>query len=299
MATGAITQRLGDNERRSQLVKVDFFRVIDQGVGRIEFRNALRAAMRSRGANRSREVFGERVDLYECHEDGAIIEGEIGRVRMNDTPAIANRDCSVAEIDLEDDQGIAERTAFLYDSHRSVLALHAKREAVSASRLAGYCDRFSPNNIDSFTLNPLLRTDATQKFNSMNVIKKVEVEYSRGAAVTFGNTDPSTRSFVRNLEELRGETLTVVVSSGRPKRNHLSLERVTNMVRTALTGRDEVVQKLTISGRNAGDEKLFIDLLEDRLRVAVEIQFRGRTASYEQRRRAVRRAYDDNLAMLG
>jgi hypothetical protein len=217
---------------------------------------------------------------------------------MNDTPAIANSDCSVAEIELEDDQGIAERTAFLYDSHRSALALHAKREAVSASRIAGYCDRFSPNDIESFSLNPILRPDAAQKFRSINVVKKVEVEYSRGAAGVIANPDPSTRSFVTNLQNLEGETMTVVVSSGRRRQNRLSLERVTSLIRTALTGRDEVVQKLTISGKNAGDENLFIDLLEDRLRVAIPIQFRGRTASYDQRRRAVRKAYEDNLPLL-
>jgi hypothetical protein len=92
--------------------------------------------------------------------------------------------------------------------------------------------------------------------------------------------------------------MTVVVSSGRRRQNRLSLERVTSLIRTALTGRDEVVQKLTISGKNAGDENLFIDLLEDRLRVAIPIQFRGRTASYDQRRRAVRKAYEDNLPLL-
>jgi hypothetical protein len=279
-------------------VNVDFYKVRDEGVGRIEFRNALRAAMMSRGANRSREVFGERVDLYECHESGSLIEGEIGRVRMNDTPAIANPDCSVAEIALEDDQGIAERTAFLYDSKLSVLALHVKREAVSASRIAGFCDRYSRNDIESFSLNPILRPDAAQKFRSMNVIKKVEVEYTRGAENVINNPDQSTRSFVRNLETLQGETLSVTVSSGRRKENRLSLERVRDLVRAALTGRDEAVQKLTISGRNAGDEKLFIDLLEDRLRVPLYIEFRGRIPSYDQRRRAVRHAYESNLPLF-
>jgi hypothetical protein len=297
MGTGLMV-RPSEAERHSQAVKVDFYKVRDEEVGRIEFRDALRGAMRLRGANRSRAVFGERVDLYECHEAGPIIEGEMGRVRMNDTPAIANRDCSIAEIDLEDDQGIAERTAFLYDSRLSILALHAKREAVSASRIAGFCDHFSGNKTASFSLNPVLRPDAAQKFRSMAVIKKVEVEYSRGAEDFIAEPDPSTSSFVRNLGSLQGETLTVTVSAGRPKENRLSFERASALVRTALTGRDEVVQKLTISGRNAGDEKLFIDLLEDRLRVPVSIQFRGRIPSYDQRRRAVRHAYESNLPLL-
>ena len=298
MGTALTAPVRGNAERRSQTVKVDFYKVRDEGIGRIEFRNALRAAMRLHGVNRSRDVWGERVDLYVCHESGSIIEGEIGRVRMNDTPAIANRDCSVNEISLDDGQGIAERTAFLYDSQRAVLALHAKREAVSASRIAGFCNHFSGNEIESFSLNPILRTDAEQKFRSMDVIKKVEVEYFRGAGDIIANSDISTSSFVRSLETLQGETLTVAVSSGRKKRNRLSLGHVRELIQTALTGRDEVVRKLTISGRNASDEALFIDLLEDRLRTPVLIEVRGRTASYEQRRRAVRRAYESNLSLL-
>jgi hypothetical protein len=287
-----------ETQRSRQTVKIDFFKLQDEAGGRIEFQNALRAASRSHGRNRSRVVFGERVDLYECHETGSIIEGEIGRIRMNDTPAIANSDCTFAEIALDDDQGIAERTAFLFDSNLSVLVLHSRKEAVSASRIAGFCDKFAGHNIDSFLLRPLLRGDATKKIRSMNVVKKVEVEYVRGAADAITNPDASTRSFVRNLENLQGETLSVTVSSGRKKENHLSFQTVTDLIRTALTGKDESVQKLTISGRNAGDERLFIDLLEDRLRVPVIIEFRGRSASYHQRRSAVRKAYDSNLPLL-
>lgn len=201
-------------------------------------------------------------------------------------------------IPLDDEQGIAERTAFLYDCRRGILVLHAKREAVGASRIAGFCNQFRGRDIEPFSLNPILRPNAERKFRSMRRVRKIEVEYSRGAQDAMPNPDSSTRSFVRGLADLEGETISVAVSAGRKRRNELSLDRVRDVVRTALTGREEVVHKLTVSGTGAGDEALIIDLLEDRLRANVSISFRGRTPSYEQRRVAVRQAHSAHVAEL-
>lgn len=279
-------------------MKVDFYRVDGADYGRVEFQNALVGAMSARGENRSRMVLGERIDLYVCERSDSIIEGEIGRVRMNDTPAIANPDCTVAEIPLDDDQGIAERTAFLYDCDRGILVLHAKREAASASRVAGFCNYFRGRDVEPFSLSPILRPNAERKFRSMQRVRKIEVEYSRGAQQAMPNPDSSTRSFVKGLADMEGETLFVAISAGRKRRSELSLERVREVVRTALTGREEVVRKLTVSGTGAGDEALLIDLLEDRLRANVAISFRGRTPSYEQRRVAVRKAHSSHTTEL-
>jgi hypothetical protein len=287
-----------DGGRNKQIVTVDFFRLQHDAGGSPTFLQALRHAMRCRGADRSAVVWGERIDLYSTREDDGIIEGEIGRVRMSNTPAIAGRDCTVKEIDLEDEEGITERTAFLFDSRRSVLAVHSRREAVSASRLCGYCDKFANNQVDTFVIEPILRADAQRRFDSMITIKKVEVEYTREAAGAIQQVDQSTQGFLQGLRNLDGQTLTVSVSSGRKKDNKLSLENVTSFVRTAFAGRNERVEKLTISGRNAGDEHLFVDLLEDRLRVKRAMEFRGRSASYEQRRTLLREIYDQNLPLL-
>lgn len=287
-----------DNEIRTQKFRVDFYRVQNGDLGRIEFQNALIGAMKERGANRSREVYGERIDLYDCNRSASTIEGEVGRVRMNDTPAIANQDCTVSEIPLEDDQGIAERTAFLYDSGLGVLALHSKREAVSASRIAGFCSFFKGRDVAPFSLDPILRRDAEQKFRSMQKIRKIEVEYAKETRSTISYPDSSTRSFVRGLTDLAGETLSITVSAGRKRSNTLSLENARAMIRTALNGKREAVKKLKISGTGAGDEILLIDLLEDRLRASTLINFRGRVPSYEQRRIAVRKLYSDNSAEI-
>ena len=284
--------------RTKQKINIDFYRVEELAGGRLGFRDALREAMRVRGRNRSCDVWGEPVGLFEGHENGSLMEGEIGRIRMTDTPAIGSRDCVLKEIDLEDDQGIAERTAFLYDSGRGVLALHARREAVSASRLCGYCDVFAKNRDETFTLTPILRPDVQQQFRSMNVIKKVDVKFSRAAEATLVDADQSTRSFVRGLANLNGSTLSIVVSSGKGGENRLSFQNATDLIRNAFRQRDESVERLVVSGRNAGDQGLVLDLLEARLRDKRSIEFRGRSASYEQRRAIVRRSYESNLPFL-
>jgi hypothetical protein len=280
-------------------MNIDFFRVEDLAGGRIGFRNALREAVRARGRNRSCIVWDEPVGLFEGHEDGNLIEGEVGRIRMTDTPAIGSRECVLEEIELDDDQGIAERTAFLYDSGRGVLALHVRREAVSASRLCGYCDVFARNTTETFTLLPILRDDVQEQFRSMNVIKKVDVKFSRAAQTTLVDADQSTRSFVRALNNLNGSTISVTVASGAGAEKRLSFEGASDLIRNAFRQRNGSVERLVVSGRNAGDQGLVLDLLEARLRDKRTIEFRGRSASYEQRRATVRRAYESNLPLFG
>ena len=119
------------------------------------------------------------IGLFEIQRHLNIFEGELARIRMTDTPSIGSHDCVLNEIELAEDQGIAERSAFLFDAPRGVLAIHARREAVSASRLGGYCDTYARNTDDRFEVNPLLRQDAEQKLRSMNVIKKINVQYTR------------------------------------------------------------------------------------------------------------------------
>ena len=53
-----------------------------------------------------------------------------------------------------------------------------------------------------------------------------------------------------------------------------------------------------VTGRNAADERLVLDLLESRLRAVKPVEIRGRSASYEQRRTAIREAYDEFLPIL-
>jgi len=279
-------------------MNIDFFRVEDVAGGRIGFRDAMREALRVRGRNRSCMVWGEPVGLFEGHEDGNLIEGEVGRIRMTDTPSIGSRECVLEEIPLNEEQGIAERTAFLYDSGRRVLVIHARREAVSAARLCGYCDVFARNSVETFTLVPILRSDVQNQFKSMNVIKSVDVKFSKASQTTLAGADISTKSFVTGLSNLNGATLHVTVSAGAGKEKRLSFQNAYNLIENALRQREDSVERLVVSGRNAGDQRLVLDLLEARLRVKRQVEFRGRSATYEQRRSNVRRAYESNLPLL-
>jgi hypothetical protein len=286
------------SQRSTQAMNIDFYRIQDDAGGPTAFRDALIEAMRARGRNRSALVAGERIDLYECTRQGSLIQGEFGRVRLNDVPAIADEECGVSEIALQETEGVTERTAFLLDVERAVLVVHSRREAASASRIAGYCDRFANNRADTFFLKPLLRADAEGRFRSMVAFKRIDVEYTRSALDVQRTADAPTRSFLTGLNQLDGQTITVGVSSGQKKADHLSYENVQSVIRTAMASPQERVLKLEVSGRGRADEALFVDLLEDRLRVKKNVGFIGRSPSYETRREAVRSAYDENLEKL-
>ncbi len=284
--------------RHTQKLNIDFFQVGSSGGGKTAFRNALIEAARVPGRHRACLVWGEMVGLFEIRRDQHLFEGEVARIRMTDTPSIGSHDCVLNEIELTEDQGIAERSAFLFDSTSGVLAIHARREAVSASRLGGYCDVYVRNTEDRFEVNPLLRQDAEQKLRSMNIIKKINVQYTRNADGGFANPDQATQSFARTVRTLGASTMDVAISSGKGNEPRLSFDSAAALVSTALRGRGEAVEKLVVTGRNAADERLVLDLLESRLRATKPVEFRDRSASYEQRRRAIREAYEEFLPIL-
>lgn len=287
-----------DDVRVRQGMNIDFFRVQDDAGGPAAFMLALGSAFRAQGPNRIAGVWGEPIGLYNTTRRDGLFIGEIGRIRMSGIPALANPDCTLEDLDVRDDQGVAELTAFIYDSRNACLVLHSRREAVSASRFAGYCDAFAGNREEIFVLKPILRRDAARRYRSMTTIKTLDVEYVRGAADALADPDQSTRGVLRTMRDIDPETLTISASSGRKKANKLSFEHVTEMVRTAMTSREETVKKLVVSGAGAGDERLVVDLIEERLRYYDVIDVRGRSTSFEQRIAVVNDAHVHNLPLL-
>jgi hypothetical protein len=282
--------------RSNQWFNIDFFRIGPSAGGQVQFRNALREMIARPGAGRSVFLRDGRVDFHHGHEDGAIIEGEIGRVRTHDTPSIACGDCSVREIDLEDDQGITERTAFLFDCQRGALVLHSRREALSASRICELLDQVAQNRDEFFEYSVILNPSAEADYERMKTIREVSVSYTNGAQ-NIQKPDRTTLGFLRSMASVQPEVLTVTMSAQSTKKSHLSIRAARQFIAKAMSVSEDGVDAISVRGF-VGDNIRTIDLIEDRLRMSVKEEVRGRNASYEQRRRIVRNAYEAKQALL-
>lgn len=282
--------------RSNQWFNIDFFRIGPSAGGPLHFRDALREMIARPGAGRSILLREGRVDFHHGEESGVLIEGEIGRVRTHDTPSIACGDCSVREIELAEDQGITERTAFLFDRQRGVLVLHARREALSAFRVCELLDQVANNREEFFEPAVILNPSAGEDYERMQTIREVSVSYTNGAQ-NIRRPDRTTLGLLQSMSNIQPEVLTVTMSAQSTKQSHMSIAAVRQFIAKAMSVSEEGVNKINVRGY-VGDQIRAIDLIEDRLRVSVKEEVRGRNANFEQRRRIVRDAYETKKALL-
>lgn len=285
--------------RTRQYLKVDFFRVMPTAGGPSHFQASLRELLRRRGKNRIVQIRQGRVDLHACKETGSLIQGEFGRVRMYDIPSIAKADSSISEITLAPEEGVTERTAFLFDVTTGVLAIHSRREAASASQIAAVCDAIGQNKEQFFELALILNPQAQARYNRMDQIHSVSVSYTAEAENTIKRPDSTTQEFLRGLSQAGGSQIDITISVPASKGTRLNFDIIRNLVNKANTAKQEGVNQLKISGRANGDERLAVDLIKDRLRAVVPVVVLGSSASYEQRSLAVLQSYQANKALIG
>jgi hypothetical protein len=280
-----------------QRINVDFYKVEkNAGGGPTAFKDALKDLIARKGSYRRLVVSGERIDVHHLLQTNNIFEGEFGRLRSHDVPSIATKECDTKDIDLHDDELITERTAFLYDATKNVLAVHVKREGVSPSKIADVCDEIMKNAIKGhyFELLILLTPDAKQRFDSISRFKSFSVKYDSSAQSSIPHPDKTTKHYLDSLNDVNGGQIQITVRNiPRQKDSWLSFP----VVRGLLTKAEGAagVKQLKVTGRDAGDEKLAIDLIEDRMRNSKTIKVVGQSASYEQRRLAVRECYEEKL----
>lgn len=282
---------------REVTVRVDFYKLADRE-DHIRFESTLDKASLLPKNSRTLVVGKERVILCSLKKSGTRYEGEIARLRMTETPAIGDLQGELEDIPLRPDQGIAERTAFLFESTSQILAIHAIREAVSASRLAGFCDLVEATS-EGYDFQPVIRKNTMNDFNHLSAIRKVEVKVSSvGAAAAAPLRDrESVKNYLRFREfaNLEVETISITLGVGRKQNRGMVRDSARDLVKSLLDHKDSLtVETLQVSGKQNGDEFVLLDLLHGRVREEISIKVRGRSASYTARAGAVAEAYEMN-----
>jgi hypothetical protein len=293
--------RTDAEQGRSFNVKVDFYKSAARADG-VRLESTLAKAMALPQNSRTLTVDKERIILIYISENSGRFEGEIARLRMTETPVIGDMRGHLEDIPLRPDQGIAERTAFLFDADTQILAIHAVREAVSASRLAGYCDNVEASQ-NGFVFEPLVSTSTIGDFNRLAAIRKVEIKIaSVGAAASAPAQDrASVKDYLRlrQFAGLEAETMTITLGMGMHRNGGMVRDAARGLIRGLLDHRVSLsVETLRVSGKDAGDEAVLLDLLQGRVREEVQIRVKGRSASYNQRAGAVSKAFESNLELF-
>jgi hypothetical protein len=120
-------------------IKIDFFKVTMPDDAAVTFEAHLDAIQQIplQDDARTRSLRGDPVRLQQLHHRAGCVEGDMVRTRMDSLPEKSNVDTGeLTPLDLREEEGLGEETAFLYDPPSRCLAIQRNRYSVSASALA-------------------------------------------------------------------------------------------------------------------------------------------------------------------
>jgi hypothetical protein len=272
---------------------VDFYQVAMPD-GAPEFGRLLREVIHLSARQRNAMVRDRHLRLQVLDSWHRCLEGEMIRIRMDDIPAIADLDGTIDALDLPESKGVGESAAFLYDPSTNVLAIQRNMHGVSAGACAGYFEQFVRTE-GFIELEPVMKEDEYRKLRSIDRARHLEVNIAHAHDARLRQGGGSTTDYARLAANYDAESIKVTISAGRSHKASLNTGRVVQDVRRlfGITREDnKTITKLVVSGRGAGDEVIFLDLLKGRLKTAIALDAGDyRTIPYDFRRGVVRQAF--------
>lgn len=222
------------------------------------------------------------------------MEGELMRIDMDEIPRKGKRTGEAQEIDLEDDEGIAEDTAFLFWPQRDILLLERNRRAVTGNAFARYFEKTN-NLAGPIILEPVIRAHGLRQLNNTRVARKILIKIAPlDNPEVFRESDTSTKQLATLARRFGSPHMTMELSMGHSK--GFLAEGWKGLIRDlrAVWSQDSTsIEKLVINGRTDDDEKTVFDLLKYRMEYIEEAEpYAGRRVSYSDRKDVLRRALE-------
>ena len=282
-------------------IRVDFYRV-DTKNSSILFEDVIQQiSILPPDETRNIEIRGFPIRLSQSSQRPNFWQGELIRIRMNDIPTKASLSGDIEPIDLDDDEGLGEETAFLYHIPTKVLMMQRNRLGVSASVFSRYCQRIC--NLDDYiAFDPILRGDVLVRLAQMHVVRKFELKVARVEDLNIlqgKNSGVDEILNIRNFFNAPNISLTVSVGNRRDMSLGNVVDTAISLFRFASENTGNV-KKIEVSGAEEDDSQTdIIDLLEYWIKEWVTIHpIEPRTVSYAERLQALEEAWNQRREEL-
>jgi hypothetical protein len=277
----------------STQLRIDFFRVVMPAEVTVRFEDLIRGVQNSADdETRNIDVRGAPIRMRKAEQRHDLWEADMTRIRMDALPVKAKISGEIERLIFDDDEGVGEETAFLYNPARQLLIVQRNWHGVSASNIARYFqDR---GRLEApISLQHILQEDAMERIGRMEVIRKLEVHMAPlGSPESLRKYGHGLSSMVDLLQEVQSPRATISLSMGRQP-GSLSLANVVRMIKDVFKGTHEDVEKVQVTGR-LDDEMQVIDLLDFRVQEVVDVDSdANRRLSYRTRIAALRQAWQN------
>ncbi|QGY40526.1 hypothetical protein GM415_10455 [Pseudodesulfovibrio cashew] len=199
-----------------------------------------------------------------------LIDGLLVKVRMDGIPPKKNITTGASSsIDLDEDEGLGEDTAFVYDPTLNVLVMQRNRMGVTASQFARYL--YDQYDLDEWVrLDPILVSGAYQRLAQLGVFRKLRVRVAPlGNNNVFRDQGHSVNRLVDLAEQFEAPVIDVTIGMGHQRQGSLSGNAIRRTIEelTGIRGeRNGAVTRIEVTGKDDDDsESCFIDLIEERM----------------------------------
>lgn len=290
---------------KTKIIRVDFYRIDSGGInGGFEALLAKIAGMPDNEARTFDVGFANPVRMGTIALHNRLWQGEVTRIRMDDVPIRASKKGPKRPIDLRDDEGVGEETAFLYDPKTRYLAIQRNRIGVSAHNLLYYISgvtEYGSAIIAELALDP----SVLQRLERLDSFRKVSLKVTGIDGGHPLQDVPSIGGVFKKAEDLRAPSVEISLGVGRGRSSPMVKERAKAFIRellrwASIAGVKEDVQYIEVSGKAPEDEPEIIDLIKERLTGEHEVTYaENRTIPYESRRNAVLAVYRKNFSAQG
>lgn len=233
------------------------------------------------------KIDNQPVRMTKIKQNGFVWSGDMVKIRMDYLPSKANIDGHLEPLDLDDDEGIGEENAFIYNSAYNVLIMQRNRHGVSATLFAYYLSKklsHLMSRTDEVELLPVVRPEGVENLNKLFEVRRFEVGFAYSGDLRNVIDSESITSGIQMIEQLQSMNGSFIFSMGR-KKGGMSLKEVIKAA-ISLYRNSNQVTRLKVSGlsTDSPDETIEYDVLEYRLKYkSVLTTNHRRELTYEQR----------------
>lgn len=256
------------------------------------------------------EIFGHPVCLDQFKQSGnGKVYGLFVKVRMDGIPPKTNiKTGEKKDIELDDDEGLGEDTAFVFDTILNVLVLQRNQIGVTSSQFSKYIE----DNCDldgDVRLSPILIEGAYQRLSQFGVFRKLRIRVAPLVSNEIFKGQGHSVSTLADLScEFQSPYIDVSFSLGRVRKGSLFPDSVRTMIDSLLEIRvknNEAVTNIEVTGKDDEDSTAnIIDLIEERMveeidvalnearQIDIEGRYNAGLDALRRRRSEIRRLFD-------
>lgn len=223
---------------------------------------------------------------------------DFGKFREQHGPGKASKATPVTGFSFNNGEVFCEETACLYIPKSGHLIVQYNHHGARVGKIQDYLNSYDPNAIYTFELVPKYDESIERKFRNRAATKKIIFEIDPRFLSQADKVAGTALTHALDLGKLsHGEKVELVISAGKPKKNHLSqfIEKTAEILKKKAGQNPDGITKLKVGVLESLDSRMeVLDLIAQRLvhefgdiKVGPDLRF-----PQAERYKALNRAYN-------